>query len=84
MSIADITGLLTAIGVVLTGLGTLRNARKVDAVHQELRTTNGHTVGALVEQNLPPSFGEQVATEGAREDQTSVANPNPAVTQPPT
>jgi hypothetical protein len=61
---------VTAVGVLLSGLASFRNGRKTDAVHKELRTTNNHTVGELVEQNLPPSFGDQVATDGPRGPQT--------------
>jgi hypothetical protein len=65
-----IIGTITAVGVLLTGLGTYRNSRKVQAVHDELRTINGHTVGQLIEQNLPPSFGDQAATDDPRGPQT--------------
>jgi hypothetical protein len=61
---------ITAVGVLLTGLGTYRATKKVEAVHHELKTTNNHTVGELVEQNLPPSFGDQVASDEPRGPQT--------------
>jgi hypothetical protein len=65
-----VIGAVTALGVFLTGLGTYLANRKVEGVHQELRTQNGHTVGQLVEQNLPPSFGDQPATDNPRGPQS--------------
>lgn len=36
---------LTAVGVLLTGIGTVRANRKVKAVHDEVTTGNGRTLG---------------------------------------
>jgi hypothetical protein len=61
---------VTAVGVLLTGLSAFRNGRKADTIHDQLKTTNNHTVGELIEQNLPPSYGDQVASDNPRGEQT--------------
>jgi hypothetical protein len=73
---------VTAVGVLLTGLGTLRvnyrgkqNHQVISEVREEVRTHNGATIGNLVEQNLPPSFDNQVATLDPRPDQNTAGKP---------
>jgi hypothetical protein len=49
---------VTAAGVLLTGLGGVRTRKKVDRVHNEVKTTNGHTLGELVETVVAPAVTE--------------------------
>lgn len=70
---SDPANMVTAIGTLLTGLGTLGTAVWTRRVHRQVKTANGSTLGETIEQvreevttpdNAPP-LGEIVATTGA-------------------
>ena len=44
-----IVSILTSIGVLLTGIGTISNSRRITKVHDEVKTGNGNTLGALAD-----------------------------------
>jgi hypothetical protein len=60
--------LIAAVGSVATAIIAGRNGKrlndtkqKVQDVHDEVSTSNGHTLGQLVEQNLPPTLDNSPA-----------------------
>jgi hypothetical protein len=72
----DYTGIATLVASVGATAVAIRNGwrvndtkhavgvgiNKIDTVHAEVATSNGTTVGALIEQNLAPSADGSVAT----------------------
>ncbi len=62
LSLVDLNtviGLITAMGVLLTGVGTFVNSNRIrdnkesiQDVHDKVKTSNGRTIGEIVEQEL--------------------------------
>ena len=47
--VTDLIGIITAIGVLLTGIATVRNRQRIQDVHEQVKTSNGLTIGELAE-----------------------------------
>lgn len=90
----DPANMVTAIGTLLTGMGTLATAVWTRRVHQQVKTANGSTLGETVEQvreevSTPddaPSLGEIVATTAGALGELADRTPGegtPAIAPPP-
>jgi hypothetical protein len=42
-------GVITAVGVLLTGIGTILNRQDTKAIHRQVKTKNGTTLGQYAE-----------------------------------
>ena len=40
---------VTAVGILLTGIGTVRNSRNLKEVHHAVKTANGDTIGEIID-----------------------------------
>lgn len=69
--IAAVGGATAAIITAVSRRTVKATESKVDRVHNEVQTSNGHTLGQLIEQNLPPTLDDSPAP-------VRVANDHPA------
>ena len=49
LALTDVLAIITAIGVLLTGIGTYMNRYTNKQIHQAVKTKNGHTLAEIVE-----------------------------------